>query len=83
MRGDGGLHDVEMAEHRGGENVHAGAVVEQELGDLAAAGVGCCAERGLEVAAAPVPAGVDELGLLRQQFLHAGEVAVAPCERTR
>ena len=76
VRGDGSLHDVEMAEHRGGENVHAGAVVEQELRDLATAGMGSRAERRLEVAAAPVPARVDQLRLLRQQFLDPIEIAV-------
>lgn len=65
-----------MAEHGGGKDVQARAVVEQELRDLATAGVCGRAESRFEITAAPVPAGVDQLRLLRQQLLYATEVAV-------
>src|SRR6266853_536104 len=38
---DCGFHDVELAEHRRRENVHARIVLEQVFGDVAAAHMGC------------------------------------------
>ena len=52
--------DVELAEHRGDEYIQACAVGQEELRDVATSHVPGRAERGLPVAAAPVPGGVDE-----------------------
>jgi len=60
MRGEHGLDDLELAQHRRNEEVEAGAVGEQELRDVTPSHVACRAERGFPVAVAPVPGGIGE-----------------------
>src|SRR5439155_7308533 len=67
---------VEVPEHRGREEIEAGAVLEQQERDLAPAHVRGGAERGLPVPAAPVPGGVDERRLLLESLANVLEVAV-------
>jgi predicted metal-dependent HD superfamily phosphohydrolase len=51
-------------------------VIEQERGDVLAAHMGGSAKRRLEVAAAPVPNGVDETRLATQELLHPPKIAM-------
>src|SRR4030095_5258000 len=47
------FYDVDLAEHRGGENVHPRVVLEEEFGDVAPAHVRRPTERGFEIAISP------------------------------
>ena len=76
LRGEYRANDVELPEHRCGEDVESCAATEQQLGDVAPANVRGSAERGLPVAAAPIPAGVDERGVEVESFANRVEVAV-------
>lgn len=69
---DHGQDDVAFAEHGAGENVFSRAVFEEQFGDGAIADVGGGAETGFPVAAAEVPAGVDEFGRLIDELGSAG-----------
>ena len=76
MRGQHRTNDIELPEHRCGEDVESCAVVEQQLGDVAPADVRGSSERGLPVAAAPIPAGVHERGVEVESLANRAEVAV-------
>jgi len=75
--GEHGLDDVEPAEHGGVEDVHAGAAGDQEQRDVFAAHVTSAAEGGFPIASAPIPGGVEQAGLLREQGFGAIEVDMA------
>jgi hypothetical protein len=76
VRGDDRLHDVQFAQHCGGEQVHARALRHQTLRDVASPHVRCGAEGSLPVAPSPVPRRVRECSVFAEQFLHLIEVAV-------
>ena len=69
-------HDLRLAEHRGCEDVHARAVLEQVLGDVAPSDVRRRAESRFPISPTPVPRGVDDRRLLLEQLLHDAEVPV-------
>lgn len=71
-----GFDDLKFSEHRRGEDIKACAMFEQEIRDVPAPHMGRGAEGGLKVSATPVPCGVDQCGLLRQQFPDAAKAAV-------
>ena len=75
-RRDNGADNVKMAQHGGSKNVHAGAVLEQMQRDIAAPHVCGGTQSGLPVAGTPVPCGIEQRGLLRQQVANAGEIGV-------
>lgn len=52
------LYNLEVAQHRGREDVHAGPVGKQKLRNVPSTHVGGRSKRGFEVASTPVPAGV-------------------------
>lgn len=55
--GQRGFENVNAAKHCGGEEVEPRAFLKQPFGDIPTAHVGGSAERGFEVAAAPIPGG--------------------------
>ena len=67
---------LDVAEHRSDEHVEPRPMAEKELCDLALAHVPGGAQRGLPVAAAPVPRSVDEGRFGSESAAHAFEVAV-------
>ncbi len=71
-----GFDDLHVSQHGRCENVEPCAVIEQEDCDVPSAHVRRGAEGGFKISAAPIPGGVDQTGFLRQQFLHALQVAV-------
>src|SRR6185295_15256194 len=71
-----GFYDLDLSHHSGAEDVHAGAVGEQELGYGLVAHVRGAAQGGLPIAAAPIPRGVDQRRLLLEQLAGAVELAV-------
>ncbi len=77
MSGEDRSHDVDVTEHRRGEHVEPGAVLEQQLGDVAASHVRGGAEGALPVTAAPVPGSVRELRLGVERGPDGFEVAVS------
>jgi uncharacterized protein len=77
MRGENRLHDFDVTEHRGSEDVEPGAVLEQQLRDVAAAHVRCGAEGALPVAAAPIPGSVRDEKLRFERSTDGIEVAVS------
>src|SRR5438552_581161 len=76
LRLEHGAHDSDLAEHRGREEVHARAMLEQVFRDVAAADMCRGAEAGLPVACAPVPRRIDDRGLPFEQLLDDAEVAM-------
>ena len=56
------LHDFELAKHGGGKQARAGAVFDEQLGDLAVADVGRGPEGVFPVAEAPVDGCTGERG---------------------
>jgi hypothetical protein len=74
--GSRGLDDVEPAEHRGGEEVHARIIFEEKSGDVSAAHVRSAAERRFEITATPIPGRVDERRLCNEHLLHFLELPV-------
>lgn len=76
MRGQHRTNDLELPEHRRGEDVESRPVGEEQLGDVAPADVRRSSQGGLPVSAAPVPAGVRERGVDVESFANRAEVAV-------
>lgn len=76
-----GLDDLEFAEHSGSEQIEAGSVVEEELGDIASSHVGGSTEGRFEIATSPIPGRVYEGGLGFQQGAGFVEVLVGGCDK--
>ena len=76
MSGEDRAHDLDLAEHRRGEDVEPGAVREQQLGDVASAHVGRGSEPRLPVAVAPVPGRIREGRVPGQRVADRLEIAV-------
>lgn len=76
MRGQHRANDLELPEHRRGEDVESCSVGEEQLGDVAPADVRGSSQRGLPVAATPIPTGVRERGVDVESFAHRVEVAM-------
>ena len=77
MRGENRLHDFDVTEHRGSEDVEPGAVLEQQLRDVAAAHVRCGAEGALPVGGAPIPRSVRQERLRVERSTDGIDVAVS------
>ena len=76
LSGEHRANDLDLAEHRGGEDVDPRAVAEQELGDVAPSHVGGGPKARLPVAAAPVPGGIRDGGVRRESAADRLEVGV-------
>ena len=76
MSGEDRADDLNLAEHRGGEEVDPRPVREQQLRDVASAHVGRGTKPRLPVAAAPVPGRVRESRLARECVADGLEIAV-------
>ncbi len=63
--------DFNFTEHGRGKEIKTRTVLDQEFGDVPPSHVRCGAETRLKVASAPIPAGMDQTGLLCEQFLDA------------
>ena len=73
---DGGSNDVEIAKHCRSEKVETGSVVQQIESNIPSAHVSRRTEGGLEVAAAPIPATVDQRRLQGEQFFYTIQITV-------
>src|SRR3954454_4919234 len=76
VEGQQRAHDLDLVEHRRGEDIDARAVLDQQLGDVAPAHVGGRADRRLPVAVAPVQRAVRERGLGGERSADRIDVAV-------
>ena len=74
---DRGFYDLKLAERGSGEKIHARIRREQDFGDIATSHMRRAAERGFEIAAAPIPGRVYDRRLLGQHRFHFFEIAVA------
>jgi len=74
--------NFQPAEHRRGENIHSGVMLEKKLGDIATAHVGCAAQRRFEIAVPPIPRSVDQSRLGGEHLFNDRQIDVPGDDET-